>query len=182
MRPVKVCKGRIDAAFDRREKIFEQTVRGYSADLYRLRSGCVATASLPKTFVQETFVRAWNAWDKLRDRAVVKSWLISILRNEHARLYERKRFDYVDDQPEDLAIAAEHDPIALFEIEQLIGELPLSLREPFLLQTLGGFSCAEIATMIETSEGAVMVRLTRARQTLRGLLKGEDAPARRERK
>ena len=59
------------------------------------------------------------------------------------RASERKRFDYVDDQPEDLAIAAEHDPIALFEIEQLIGELPLSLREPFLLQTLGGFSCAE---------------------------------------
>jgi hypothetical protein len=51
------------------------------------------------------------------------------------------------------------------------------LREPFLLQTLGGFSCNEIAGMLETSEGAVMVRLTRARQALRGMLEGTGKSA-----
>ena len=45
--------------------------------------------------------------------------------------------------------------------------LPLTYREPLLLQVLGGFSCAEIAGMLGTTEGAVMTRLTRARQALR---------------
>jgi RNA polymerase sigma-70 factor (ECF subfamily) len=35
------------------------------------------------------------------------------------------------------------------------------------LQVLGGFSCAEIAAMLGTTAGAVMTRLTRARQALR---------------
>ena len=78
----------------------------------------------------------------------------------------------MDAAPEDLAIAADGNPLELLELEQIIDRLPLSLREPFLLQTLGGFSCAEIAGQLDTTEGAVMVRLTRARQALRGLLDG----------
>jgi len=50
-------------------------------------------------------------------------------------------------------------------------------REPLLLQVLGGFSCAEIAAMLGTTEGAVMTRLTRARQALRQQL--TDAGKRR---
>ena len=34
--------------------------------------------------------------------------------------------------------------------------LPVTYAEPLALQVLGGFSCAEIARMLETSEGAVM--------------------------
>ncbi len=45
---------------------------------------------------------------------------------------------FVDDAPEDLDIAADHDAIELYDLENLIASLPLSLREPFLLQTLGG--------------------------------------------
>jgi RNA polymerase sigma-70 factor (ECF subfamily) len=45
--------------------------------------------------------------------------------------------------------------------------LPETYREPLLLQVLGGFSCAEIAGMLGSSEGAIMTRLTRARQALR---------------
>lgn len=53
------------------------------------------------------------------------------------------------------------------EASQIVASLPPLYREPLLLQVLGGFSCAEIAVMLGTSEGAVMTRLTRARQALR---------------
>ena len=36
-----------------------------------------------------------------------------------------------------------------------------------LLQTIGGYSCAEIAEIMNLTEGAVMTRLTRARIALR---------------
>ena len=52
--------------------------------------------------------------------------------------------------------------------------LPESYAEPLALQVLGGFSCAEIAAMLGTTEGATMTRLTRARQALKRLV----APAR----
>lgn len=163
--------------FNSSERKFEQTVRAYSADLYRFAWWLCRDRFVAEDLVQETFTRAWNNWDSLKDPNAVKAWLMTILRREHARLYERKQFDYVDAEIEDLQIAADHDAVEFFELEQLLGELPLTLREPFLLQVMGGFSCAEIAGMLETTEGAVMTRLTRARQALRGAY--EAAPSAR---
>lgn len=156
-----------------RQKHFEQVVRAYSAELYRFAYWLCRDRFLAEELVQETFSRAWNGWDKLRDQDNPKPWLLTILRNEHARVFERKRFDYVDEAPEDLDIAAESDPIEIYDLENLIGSLPLTLREPFLLQALGGFSCAEIAEQLAITEGAVMVRLTRARKALQAALKAE---------
>ena len=52
-------------------------------------------------------------------------------------------------------------------------KLPEGFREPLLLQVLGGFSCADIAAMVNLSETNVMQRLTRARQALRKLMEPE---------
>ncbi|MCB1960910.1 MAG: sigma-70 family RNA polymerase sigma factor [Rhodocyclaceae bacterium] len=149
---------------------FDQVVRAYGGELFRFAFWLCGDRFVAEDVVQESFARAWRRWDQLRDKSAPKPWLLQIVRNEHARLYERKRFDFVDEAPEDLAIAADHNPLDLLELEQVIGNLPLSLREPFLLQSLGGFSCAEIAEQLDTTEGAVMVRLTRARQALRGMI------------
>jgi RNA polymerase sigma-70 factor (ECF subfamily) len=96
--------------------------------------------------------------------------LITILRNEHARLYERKQLEIADVELDDVNVAADHEPASAYDMERLVEKLPLSLREPLLLQVLGGFSCKEIAGMLDTTEGAVMTRLTRARQGMRRLL------------
>ena len=162
-----------------KRRLYEQTVRAYSSDLYRFAFWLCRDRFVAEDIVQESFARAWSSWDKLRDPANPKPWLLTIVRNEHARLYERKRLDYADEDPQELPISDQRDLAGEYELEQLIGALPLSLREPFLLQTLGGFTCAEIASQLEISEGAAMVRLTRARQALRGLVAGGDAPGQR---
>jgi len=61
------------------------------------------------------------------------------------------------------------DPFGL-EMRDALMALPVAYAEPLALQVLGGFTCAEIAAMLDTTEGAVMTRLTRARQTLRRLI------------
>jgi len=160
---------------------FDQVVRAYSSDLFRFAYWLCGDRFVAEDLVQEAFARAWRNWEQLRDKSAPKPWLLTIVRNEHARLYERKRLEMVDIAPEDLAIAADDNPLEMLELEQVIERLPLSLREPFLLQTLGGFSCAEIAGQLDTTEGAVMVRLTRARQALRGLLDGSAAGMQRGR-
>lgn len=117
--------------------------------------------------LQETFARAWKSWDQLRDAALAKAWLMTILRNELARSFSRAR------PAADIDGLAEAELPALpsfegdVETAQIVRMLPETYREPLLLQVLGGFSCAEIAAMLGTTEGAVMTRLTRARQALR---------------
>ena len=156
---------------------FDQTVRAYGADLYRYAWWLCRDRFTAEELVQETFARAWKNWDSLADLGAVKSWLITILRNERARLYERKRLDISDDDPQDLELPSHDRPGDHLELEQLVGELPPAYREPLVLQVLGGYDCREIAEMLGTTEGAVMTRLTRARQALRAHL-SEPAKAR----
>jgi RNA polymerase sigma-70 factor (ECF subfamily) len=153
---------------------FDQTARAYGADLYRYAFWLCRDRFVAEELVQETFARAWKNWDSLEDLAAVKPWLITILRNEHARLYERKRLDYTDDDPQDLDLPSAVQAGAHLELEQLVEALPETYREPLVLQVLGGYECREIAEMLGTTEGAVMTRLTRARQALRAHLETSD--------
>lgn len=156
--------------FDGRQSKFEAVVRAFSAELYRYAYWLSRERFTAEDLVQETFTRAWQAWEQLTDEKAVKAWLYSILRNEHARLYERKRL-VIDDEQDlgEIPDLAGSNPHAAFEMREAIHALPKPYREPLLLQVLGGFSCSEISKLMAISEGAVMTRLTRARQALRQL-------------
>ncbi|MGQ0655942.1 MAG: sigma-70 family RNA polymerase sigma factor [Betaproteobacteria bacterium] len=148
------------------QQAFEQTVRAYSADLYRFAYWLCRDRHLSEDLVQETYLRAWKSWADLRDPAQAKAWLFTILRNERLREHGRRRAEPLEETPEwELPSIPSFE--AGLETAQLVGLLPETYREPLLLQVLGGFSCAEIAGMLGTTEGAVMTRLTRARQALR---------------
>lgn len=147
---------------------FESLVRAYSAELYRYAYWLCRDRFVAEDLVQETFTRAWQRWDGLRDDKAAKSWLYTIVRNEHARLFERKRIEIDDAQElDEIVDATGRAAYERFEMRDALEALPKPYREPLLLQVLGGFSCAEIATMMNISEGAVMTRLTRARLALR---------------
>jgi len=112
-------------------------------------------------------MRAWASWDGLRDPGGTKAWLMTIVRNEVARRFSRSKGDARLDDVEEAQLPSIPSFEAGIETAQMVAQLPKTYRDPLLLQVLGGFSCAEIATLIGTSEGAVMTRLTRARQALR---------------
>jgi RNA polymerase sigma-70 factor (ECF subfamily) len=102
--------------------------------------------------------------------SAVKAWLITILRREHARLFERKPMP--SDDIDDLDLP---DPQATPErsteesrLRQAMASLEPKYREPLVLQVLGGFSCSEIAEQLGLGEAAVMTQLFRARQKLKG--------------
>ena len=151
-----------------KQTAFDSLVRAYSAELYRYAYWLCRDRFVAEDLVQETFARAWTAHGALRDERAVRAWLYTIVRNEHARLHERKRLDVEDgrdlDTIEDQRLRSVS---ADLEMRQALHVLPESYREPLLLQVVGGFSCEEIAKMMGLSAGAVMTRLTRARQVLR---------------
>lgn len=157
-------------------RAFETMVRTYSSDLYRFAFWLSRDRHVAQDLVQDAFSAAWKAFDTLRDHASAKPWLFSILRNEYARSFQRKRLDIQDDvELEELSVPVSAQGQERVELENLIQALPDNYREPLMLQVLGGFSGREIAQMLNITEQNVMVRLTRARHALRRLASPEEA-------
>lgn len=146
---------------------FERTVRAYSADLYRYAYWLCRDRFVAEELVQETFARAWKSWAELRDPDAAKPWLITILRNERARMYARKQVPVADEDVSDIEIPDLPSMDDNLDMKQRLERLPSTYREPLLLQVLGGFSCSEIASILATTEAAIMTRLTRARMAMR---------------
>ena len=149
---------------------FDALARAYSTDLYRYGVWLCGNDALAKDLVQETFLRAWRALHSLKDEKAAKSWLITILRREYARTFERKvpKFTDVDKVvvPED----SELEPDDRTEIKLLregIQSLDPKYREPLMLQVVMGHSCKEIADLLGISKSAVMTQLFRAREQLK---------------
>lgn len=158
---------------------FEELVKVHADDLYRYAFWLARDRQVAEDVVQEALLRGWRGFAGLRDRAAAKSWLFAIVRNEFRRLM-LKNAPYADAvDAAEIDIADEHaGPLGL-EMRDALRALPVPYAEPLALQVLGGFSCAEIAAMLETSEGAVMTRLTRARQALKRLVAPGAASERR---
>ena len=155
-----------------RKAEFEQVVRAYANDLFRYLYWLSRERAQAEDLVQEVFARAWAAWGDQRDEKAVKAWLFTIARNEHARLYERKRLELDDEADLEALLAAPTDPALGIDLKKAFGLLPEGLRDPLLLQVLGGLSSAEIAQASGVTEEAVNMRLSRARRALRTLLDG----------
>jgi len=148
---------------------FNQLAEAYGKDLYRYAMWICGNDALAKDLVQETYLRAWKALDKLNDQHAAKSWLITILRREFARTFERKvpRFTDLDtvDVPEDRGLEPD-DRLEVQLLRRNISKLAPKYREPLLLQIVMGYSCDEIAQELKISRSAVMTQLFRAREQL----------------
>ena len=164
------------SAVSSKQRQFDALVRSLSGDLFRYGYWLCGDHALTHDLVQETFLRAWRAMDDLRDTAAAKAWLITILRREHARLYERKMPQFTDVDEIDVPDERDaHVPEFAGEenlIRNAMRQLDPKYREPLLMQVLGGFSCDEIASELKISPAAVMTQLFRARQKLKVMLDG----------
>jgi RNA polymerase sigma-70 factor, ECF subfamily len=162
---------------NRRRARFQALCQTLRPDLLRFAFWLSRDRALAEDVVQESLLRAWKAQDSLLDENAAKPWLLTIIRREYARTFERKRLNTVNvdeliarEEPI-LAVAEEQD---LSEMRAALFKLPDDYREPLLLQVLMGYSTAEIARELDLSGAAVLTRLFRARQQLR-VLCGEDA-------
>ncbi len=158
------------------QRQFEALTRAHVGDLYRFAYWLCGQDAQAQDLVQDTMLRAWKNLDALRETDAVKPWLLTILRNEHARLHERKQLDIVElDEgiTDDTSWSSPERHGATAELRDAMMRLPLKYREPLLMQVLGGMSCDEIAAELRQQSGAVMTQLFRARQKLKSILQGE---------
>src|SRR6204780_1970627 len=155
---------------------FQALCQSLRPDLLRFAFWLSRDQALAEDVVQETMLRAWKARDSLKDETAAKPWLLTIVRREYARSFERKRLITVDVDEliakEEPMLAASQDQ-ELAELRAALFKLPEEYREPLVMQVLMGYSTAEIAAELNLSSAAVLTRLFRGRKQLRALC-GED--------
>jgi RNA polymerase sigma-70 factor (ECF subfamily) len=169
---------RVDGETDRRRR-FSILCESLRPDLLRFAWWLGRDRGLAEDVVQESLLRAWKSFDSLADEGKARAWLLTIVRRELARSFEKKRPELAD---VDALIAAESAMLAAPEDERVeemrnaIFRLDEEYREPLVLQVLLGYSTQEIADLMGMRQGAVLTRLFRARARLReqlGIAEGE---------
>jgi RNA polymerase sigma-70 factor (ECF subfamily) len=158
-----------DRGTDRRRR-FATLCEPLRPDLLRFAFWLGRDRELAEDVVQEALLRAWKSFDALTEDGKAKSWLLTIVRREFARSFERKRLEVTD---LDALVTAEADVLAadddagLAEMREALFRLDDEYREPLVLQVMMGYSTREIADQMGLQQGAVLTRLFRARAQLR---------------
>ncbi|KLV05284.1 sigma-70 family RNA polymerase sigma factor [Photobacterium ganghwense] len=153
-----------------KQRRYEALVRAWHRDLYRYAYWLCHDPHIAEDLVQETCLRAWRSLDSLQDDSAAKSWLITILRRENARRFERKQLDLVDIDDYALADTQQYGSEQDAELQMLrrqIMKLAPEYREPLVLQVMAGFNGDEIADILGLNRNTVMTRLFRARNQLK---------------
>ncbi len=153
-----------------RRRRFDRLVSVWHRDMYRYAAWLSRDPSIAEDVVQEAMLRAWKSLDSLREEDAAKQWVLTIVRRENARYFERKRLETVDIDnltPSQSAMLAESTDTDLDDVREAIYKLDDDYREPLVLQVLMGHSTKEIAEMMNLKLGAVLTRLHRARIKLK---------------
>lgn len=151
----------------------------------RLRRYARALAGNPPDaddLVQDTLERAWAKAGLWRGVADMRAWLFSIMHNVHVDGVRKARLQTValdDDTPEVPVAPTQGDRLAVLDLQAALERLPSEQREVMLLIALEDMAYADVAKTLGIPIGTVMSRLSRGRERLRTLMRG-DAEGRGE--
>lgn len=128
----------------------------------------------PGDLVNETVLRAWENFDRLREDGAFLHFLFGIARNimrNHAR---RRKFrgEYKEENVHQLMITEATGDIQtdVNLLYRAMDQLPESQKEAILLFEVSGFSIKEIMDIQDSGMSAVKARLMRGRKRLTELL------------
>ena len=158
-----------------RESLYNEIVAAYADDLYRYAYWLTRDRDVAQDLVQEAFLRAWKSIHRLQTLAAAKGWLLTIVRRENARRFERIQPRYSETPVEALPAAGKtyDTSTEAFVLRRALEELPEDYREPLLMQVIHGYSQKEIAAHLGISVAGAGTRLFRARQQLRQRISGD---------
>ena len=161
---------------------FEELVRRYQGDVWRLAYHLVRNEALADDVTQEAFVRLYRFFPRYRGESKFTTWLFSISRNcamDELRKAGRRRKakDKLEAQP----AAGEGDFRSGIEVREAVGALPFDLREPIVLIDMFGCSYKEVSLILRVPLGTIKSRVHRGREALARQLLPADEEAKNER-
>jgi|SRR5579872_737657 len=119
----------------------------------------------PEDLVQETMLSAWRGFHQFHAGTNARAWLFRIMLNAFHARGRKARPALVPIAGHDRA--CEPDVAMAAEVAQAVDDLAEEHRTVLLLGVVEGFTCREIAEILDVPIGTVMSRLSRAREALR---------------
>jgi RNA polymerase sigma-70 factor (ECF subfamily) len=168
-----VSRELLEAARRRDSGAFEELVERTHRRVYTLAYRLVGDPHEAEDVAQEAYLRAYRSLRGFRGESRFETWLYRITANTAmSHLRRRGRFgDVLAEGDERLVREPEartpDEVVERDEVERALAVLPVGQRTVVLLKDVYGFSCQEIGEEIGISEGAVKVRLHRARKRLK---------------
>jgi RNA polymerase sigma-70 factor (ECF subfamily) len=153
----------------------------YGNDVVRTASLLLKDRHLAEDVSQETFLTAFRKADQYRGDGSLKGWLLRIAINlcrsrmrraSWQRLFLRERMDLVQDADDWPESSGSEEPgsanwLNKMTLREEIGRLPMLYREVIVLYYFHEMQIAEIADVLQESEGTVKSKLHRARKKLK---------------
>ena len=170
---------------------FEEIYREVAPGLMNYLVASGSPYAVACDILQETFLRLWKRRDELEDNfGQVRGLVYTIARNYRIDLLRKGKREVLQAEITDETVQGGGDAVSPFsfsrpvEVEDenaalrrklnaALDQLPPTLREAFTLFQLGELSIREIAWQTHVSESNVKVRIHRAKEKLREILKGE---------
>jgi len=158
--------------------LFEEKTFCYMRQLFRLAVARVGNSADAEDIVQDTYVKAFRAFENFNQQSEIKTWLTRILintANDHLRKVGRtipvadigQEIEEIDEtsqqSPEEQLCGYEIDPALLIALKKL----PEPFLTPLILREIYDATYDEIAQILDLPKGTVMSRLSRARAMLR---------------
>jgi RNA polymerase sigma-70 factor, ECF subfamily len=168
--------------------LFEEQALQYMDQLYAAAMRMTRNPADAADLVQETFVKAYQAFGQFQQGTNLKAWLYRIQTNTFINNYRKKQRDPYQGTIDDLedwqlgnaesatatttrsaeAEAIDHLPDSA--VKAALQSIPEDFRLAVYFADVEGYSYQEVADIMKTPVGTVMSRLHRGRRLLRDLL------------
>lgn len=167
-----------------KQRAFEKEAMPHLHSLYGAAMRLCRQAGDAEDLVQETYLKAFKAFDQFEPGTNCKAWLFRILTNTFINKYRRKVKEREILEGNERQ-AAQHflvhppskrpalDPENAFvdrflsdEVLKALEKVPVDFRTVVILSDIHGFSYKDIAEMVDIPVGTVMSRLFRGRRIL----------------
>jgi RNA polymerase sigma-70 factor (ECF subfamily) len=149
-------------------------IERYSDPLYRHAYGMTGSADVAEDILQVSFIKAFHHLGEVRGR--FDAWVFRIVANgckDWLKNIRRTHLSYEeDDQPSGYETPDEELDRGEIrrDLDRALAALPSSLREAFVMKHVEGRSYEEMAELLDTTVGALKMRVHRAREALQKLL------------
>jgi RNA polymerase sigma factor (sigma-70 family) len=166
------------------EQAFRRLTDDYGGKVYNLALSIVQKEDDAEDLTQETFVQVFKSIGHFKGDSKLGTWIYRITVNKCFEFERKKkaakRFAWFktveDEEPADFnhpGVVAENREKANLLFKAL-KQIPENQRTAFLLNKSSGLSYQEVASIMNTSVGAVESLLHRAKLSLKKILSGPD--------
>lgn len=169
-------------------RFIEECFALYHGEIYGFLVRMVRDPELAADLAQETFVKAYRAYETLEDPQKTRAWLYSIAnRAALDELRHRRVLRFVPWSGESRGAAPSAETSALHgkltgEMERALARIPERQRSALILAEVHDLTGLELAAAMNSTHIAVRALLTRARDNLRrALLEEQERTSARER-